>query len=451
MSGDDARTTAGVREFLGILVEADVFAILKTTTGGLVGKQSKDEAITEIIKWSDAVSVLNRRKVTKDCLMRYLLKKNVQFSTQANKTTLCQLILKTWKYAQDDQLQKLAFQEDLKKFKPASTASRPSASTSTPLTSPITKETKPLLSQSNIEGFFKKETKPKLDNEATVSTSGISEPKRKLEEDPCPSAEVKKQKEIISQSTPAPLPTDGDKLTSTNNVVATKNSHDEARRMVTTCEIGINTDPCTDIALVSNALAEEIERINYENQVSLRRREQELEQRLGYEFTKWYYERYNSLVDFISAHFWGECNLRIEYAAKGLQNGKVTEFLNDGQRCFEELYSLRSKDKLFFNPNLLTGLRSKMNPHGLVQIMVAGTVHQPDATGRQAGLFEQMFGLSRDPAIDNNYKIKFSMLLFREDSQIFVNQLALCDSSLKGVIDDADDDYDEDAPDNSLD
>lgn len=42
MSGDDARTTAGVREFLGILVEADVFAILKTTTGGLVGKQSKD-------------------------------------------------------------------------------------------------------------------------------------------------------------------------------------------------------------------------------------------------------------------------------------------------------------------------------------------------------------------------------------------------------------------------
>lgn len=363
----------------------------------------------------------------------------------------------------------------LQKFKPASTASRPSASTSTPLTSPITKETKPLLSQSNIEGFFKKETKPKLDNEATVSTSGISEPKRKLEEDPCPSAEVKKQKEIISQSTPAPLPTDGDKLTSTNNVVATKNSHDEARRMVTTCEIGINTDPCTDIALVSNALAEEIERINYENQVSLRRREQELEQRLGYEFTKWYYERYNSLVDFISAHFWGECNLRIEYAAKGLQNGKVTEFLNDGQRCFEELYSLRSKDKLFFNPNLLTGLRSKvihlpkllvvpyilithceffnfqMNPHGLVQIMVAGTVHQPDATGRQAGLFEQMFGLSRDPAIDNNYKIKFSMLLFREDSQIFVNQLALCDSSLKGVIDDADDDYDEDAPDNSLD
>jgi hypothetical protein len=73
------------------------------------------------------------------------------------------------------------------------------------------------------------------------------------------------------------------------------------------------------------------------------------------------------------------------------------------------------KHKLRCNPNLCDeGVRgrwggspalllSRLDPHGLVLVLVCGTLHnQADV----CGVFEQVFGLVRDPTSDNNWKIK---------------------------------------------
>ena len=72
----------------------------------------------------------------------------------------------------------------------------------------------------------------------------------------------------------------------------------------------------------------------------------------------------------------------------------------------DKLRELVCKEKLLFNANV-SGARGQIDAYGLVKITVGGTVHRFSDC---LGIFEQSFGLIRDPHMQNNWKIKFTEL-----------------------------------------
>jgi len=198
------------------------------------------------------------------------------------------------------------------------------------------------------------------------------------------------------------------------------------------------------IVALNNSIdeSEEEEAMEYEESISLRRQELQTGQLLAEQFTKWFYENLNDLSDFGPHHFWPHCSFRIEYLRNSIVESKnVKEIVHDGPKCFTELCELRNSQQIFFNPNLIpgVGVRGKINPHGLAQVIACGTVLK---SGDVLGIFEQVFGLMMDPDAGNNYKIKYSMLRLREGNYIMKTKdhASICDSSLVGVIEEVDDD-----------
>lgn len=79
------------------------------------------------------------------------------------------------------------------------------------------------------------------------------------------------------------------------------------------------------------------------------------------------------------------------------------EFLG-AELVSQRLFALVSEERLVFCPNLeQTGLKCVSSPHGLVLVAVAGTIHREDNC---LAIFEQVFGLIRDPLKASRWKIK---------------------------------------------
>lgn len=181
------------------------------------------------------------------------------------------------------------------------------------------------------------------------------------------------------------------------------------------------------------------ELMEYESSQSLRQREAELGQQLGKEFSVWFYERLNTLTDFNASHFWPECSLRLEFIFAAQANQAILETSNGGETCCAKLKDLVAVKRLYFNPNTDTGIRGLINPHGMTYVLVCGIIYNKE-NGTPVGVFEQMFGLLKDPRIDNNYKIKYTILRLREGGHLALqsSQPELCDSSLVGIIEEVD-------------
>ncbi|KAF6204418.1 hypothetical protein GE061_002759 [Apolygus lucorum] len=129
---------------------------------------------------------------------------------------------------------------------------------------------------------------------------------------------------------------------------------------------------------------------------------------LAYKFCEWFYTKLNEPVVMLGGEkvvdndFWCDAtamiNLKsgsesLQHSAQG--SGEVVELLA----------ALQQQHNLYFSPNLsLDGLRAKSEPHGLVVILVCGTLHQ--GQGQCIGVFEQKFGLIKDPYASDNWKIK---------------------------------------------
>jgi len=314
-SKPNASLMEGLKGFLSWLPEDDVMAILKTSTGGLIYASSKKDAISIILRYSDAVSVLNRRRVRKDVLAAYLHHENVQFRLPTDKTTLCRVCLTTWGH---ENVQAYQFLDGLSN--PSDEAIR----------SP---ENIGILGSSNV---------------------------------------------IRAARTPSNSP----------------NPH----------------------------VQEDTMEVEYNTNQELLKQEALAGQELAMKFTEWFFEKWNKLEDFVDSHFWPECNLRMEIVNQG-SNPACKEVLNDGSSCCEEMRGLIRIEGLFFNPNLGSGVRGKINPHGLAQVVVCGSVHR---NSQVIGVFETMFGLVKDPLAQNNYKLKFVVLRFRASS-------AICNTELPAV------------------
>ena len=119
---------------------------------------------------------------------------------------------------------------------------------------------------------------------------------------------------------------------------------------------------------------------------------------LSQQFTDWFYSSWNNLSAFQSDHFFPDCQLTLKHENDRRVQGAY--FVCDVLRSFIVNQDLR------FHPNIQSN-QIEESKHGLVLIQIHGTIHQ---RGTCIGIFDQSFGLVRDPHHGNNYLIKFCFL-----------------------------------------
>lgn len=144
-------------------------------------------------------------------------------------------------------------------------------------------------------------------------------------------------------------------------------------------------------------------------------------QKLAEHFVPWFYGILNSAsqgnvsVEWGPQHFWNDSKC------------KVLMISGERQDCEECLGSLAASNKLI---NLVTteelllnfnqtGIKGQMDAYGLARVTAGGTVHR---FAQCVGIFEQAFGLIRDPEMENNWKIKFTELKLRAHNQALQGQ-----------------------------
>ncbi len=102
-----------------------------------------------------------------------------------------------------------------------------------------------------------------------------------------------------------------------------------------------------------------------------------------------------------SEHFWNDAKLLLYIERPG---ETMDEEIFGAKEVSEKLRFLVLGLMVFFHPNVNNnGIKGDMNRHGLLIVKSAGTLHK---TGSVVGLFEQAFGLIKDPHSLGNWKIK---------------------------------------------
>jgi len=132
-------------------------------------------------------------------------------------------------------------------------------------------------------------------------------------------------------------------------------------------------------------------------------------QEMANDFVKWFYDLLNTCnhsdaPEFNQSMFWPDACAKVNLMGV---NGETLESFQVDQSAAEVSHMLKDvvrRHGLQFNPNLCDeGVRGRLDPHGLVLVLSCGTLHNQHTV---CGVFEQVFGLVRDPNCDNNWKIK---------------------------------------------
>lgn len=304
------RERSGCLNLLQVLKDEELFSLADTVTKKQIDTaRSKTEAVKAILTFStSAEELLNRQKITRDVLFKYLVANNISPSVNIRKPELIYEVLKLW--TKDSQVQ-----------------------TYVPQTSPL----------------------PTQSNSVQPCTS-----------------QVLSAVKIESHKNTTYSPT-------INYVV-----HNQYN-MVNVNSSSSSGPP----ALVNHEL-----------------------QRLGETFARWFFDALNShnpsrgvpVQDFGPQHFLDDAELHL------LKLGAI----EDRERCSghqavsDRFLAFVKGEHLLFSPNCEHGgIMVDTNPHGLVVVLVCGTIHRENQC---LGIFDQMFGLIKDPRFDNNYKIKISKM-----------------------------------------
>lgn len=135
-------------------------------------------------------------------------------------------------------------------------------------------------------------------------------------------------------------------------------------------------------------------------------------QPLGEQFAKWFFEMLNSFnpavpgspKEFGPQHFWDDAKLKVNVVNP---SPSQEEYIGP-QMVADRLISLTKEEQLLFNPNISTeGVFVKSSRHGLVMIIVCGTIHRGNDC---LGVFQQIFGIIKDPRYNDIWKIKVTYL-----------------------------------------
>lgn len=136
-------------------------------------------------------------------------------------------------------------------------------------------------------------------------------------------------------------------------------------------------------------------------------------QLLGETFASWFYKVLNSNnphmginpEEFGPCHFWDGATLKVTTITD--MQSSSDEF-SGSQLVSEKILSFTKSECLLFNPNISReGILVNSEKHGLVIVIVCGTIHRQN---KHLGVFDQMFGLVKDPRFYDNWKIKITKL-----------------------------------------
>ena len=141
-------------------------------------------------------------------------------------------------------------------------------------------------------------------------------------------------------------------------------------------------------------------------------------QQIAKEFVAWFYPMLNSLSggsfspasEWTEKHFWPDCVFNYQLTD---HEKSVTERHEGASVVTERLRSLVTDFNFVFNANdTPNGYRGQITTHGLAEVGACGTIHRMAAKNSSppCAIFEQAFGLMRDPSEDNRWKIKFTNL-----------------------------------------
>jgi len=120
--------------------------------------------------------------------------------------------------------------------------------------------------------------------------------------------------------------------------------------------------------------------------------------KLSQEFTEWFFTSWNNVLTFSADHFFPDCQLTLIHENQRRVLGAY--------HVCDVLRSYVASQELRFAPNTQSN-KVEESKHGLVLVQIHGTIHQ---RGTCIGIFDQSFGLARDPNHSNNYLIKFCFL-----------------------------------------
>lgn len=130
-------------------------------------------------------------------------------------------------------------------------------------------------------------------------------------------------------------------------------------------------------------------------------------------FIPWFYDILNSLNSnnnsyWTHTHFWNDAKLILHIQQP---NGTHRDEIQGSTEASNRLIRFMLNFQVMFSPNLTAnGVQSEMNCHGLLFVKSAGTLHKDSIA---VGLYEQIFGLIKDPMSDGNWKIKDTQLQIR--------------------------------------
>lgn len=117
-------------------------------------------------------------------------------------------------------------------------------------------------------------------------------------------------------------------------------------------------------------------------------------------FANWFYDKLNS-NQLQTSDFWCSCKCTVEFLEN--QQSIMNEQYLDAQSTRDFCQSLLLQYNLYFNLNLShSGTQGRIDCHGLVLVLTCGTLHK---VNQFVGTFETVFGLSRDPFSENNWKM----------------------------------------------
>lgn len=117
-------------------------------------------------------------------------------------------------------------------------------------------------------------------------------------------------------------------------------------------------------------------------------------------FATWFFENLNA-NKLKETDFWNDCKCMVEFL-EGKRCIMEDQYFN-AAAALDFCRSLLLKYNLYFNLNVShSGTQGRIDCHGLVLVLSCGTLHK---ISQFVGTFECVFGLSRDPFSENNWKV----------------------------------------------
>ncbi|XP_041371855.1 uncharacterized protein C3orf38 homolog [Gigantopelta aegis] len=371
----------GCASLLKMLDLEDLKSLQETVTKKQIVAENAKEAIKIIMLYSqNSAELLRRKKIRRDVLFGYLAKKGVVVPVSAEKHQLISKCLEFWGSDVNQNSSVLELNDD----------------------------------EPTPESRCKTET-------GTRHETGLKSSHQRPRHEPHPAAATFTSSSIKIELT-------------SNQQTGLKPSHQNSVHGLTVTSTLINgqlnTHPQTEVQISHQSMLHQPQPAASSPTVAGTTTDDE-RQALGETFAAWFYRILNShnpamgqtAEEFGPEHFWSDATLQLVCVTPE----PTSDSYNGSVLVSQRFLALVKEELLLFNPNISTdGVSVLADRHGLTCVVVCGTIHRYN---NHLGVFQQLFGLVRDPRFHNNWKIKMTKLRIQSGQVTTMPRLQDCDNS----------------------